>query len=121
MYQGKLTYATGKHAVKAKFWSNFVTQSASEPAQYFAVRVAGVRATGVDYGTNALAGMDLGLVGYGYNGWGLGTSWPLLGWPRPYQRNHWLQRQRVLPRAITSSPATPTRSSSSATATARAS
>jgi len=76
MYQGKLTYATGKGAVKAKFWSNFVTQ-AEQPI----LHGSGVRATGVDYGTN-LSYHGLGLVGYGYNGWGLGTTgllWDGLG------------------------------------------
>ena len=67
-YQGKLTYAVGKHAVKAKFWSNFVTER--EEPQFGG---GGVRATGVDYGTN-LSWHGLGLVGYGYNGWGLGQA-----------------------------------------------
>jgi len=79
MYQGKLTYATGKGAVKAKFWTNFVTQA--EQSQYSGTGSYSARATGVDYGFNA-SWHGLGLVGYAYNGWGLGTTgllWDGLG------------------------------------------
>ena len=69
-YQGKLTYAMGKGAVKAKFWSNFVTER--EEPQYASIG-HGVRATGVDYGFSG-SWHGLGLVGYGYNGWGLGQA-----------------------------------------------
>lgn len=69
-YQGKLTYAMGKHAVKAKFWSNFVTER-EEPQ--FKSEGSGARATGVDYGFSG-SWHGLGLVGYGYNGWGLGQA-----------------------------------------------
>ena len=69
-YQGKLTYAVGKGPVKAKFWSNFVTER-EEPQ--FKTDGSGVRATGVDYGFSA-SWHGLGLVGYGYNGWGLGQA-----------------------------------------------
>ena len=70
MLQGKLTYAMGKGPVKAKFWSNFVTER-EEPQ--FASEGPGVRATGVDYGFSA-SWHGVGLVGYGYNGWGLGQA-----------------------------------------------
>jgi len=67
-YQGKLTYALGKGPVKAKFWSNFTTER-EEPK----LGSGGLRATGVDYGT-ALSWHGVGLVAYGYNGWGLGQA-----------------------------------------------
>jgi predicted porin len=68
MFQGKLTYAMGKRSVKAKIWSNFVTQR-MEPL----TGGDGVRATGVDYGARADF-HGLSFVGYGYNGWGLGLA-----------------------------------------------
>ena len=76
----------------------------------------GVRATGVDYGFSVSLAWCW-LVGYGYNGWGLGHAGLL--WDGIGDQLCGI-RPPVLPRAITSSPATPTRSSSSATAMARA-
>jgi hypothetical protein len=75
MFQGKVTYAYGKGPVKAKFWSNFITEA--EQANLGGVgnlpQGQSVRATGVDYGTK-LSWHGLDLVAYGYNGWGLGTT-----------------------------------------------
>jgi len=91
MFQGKLTYTTGnKYKVKAKFWTNFMTQSEQANNGGFTVNIdestspktlaqgASVRATGVDYGTS-LGYHGIGLVAYGYNGWGLGTTGLLFG------------------------------------------
>jgi hypothetical protein len=80
MIQGKLGYSTGKYKVKAKFWSNFVTQSEEANLGGAANLKTGqsVRATGVDYGTK-LTFHGLDLVAYGYNGWGLGTTGLLFG------------------------------------------
>jgi predicted porin len=74
MYQGKLTYATGKGKVKAKFWSNFVTQKQTAITPTGGLSAGdGIRTTGVDYGVRADY-HGLSLVGYGYNGWGLGLA-----------------------------------------------
>jgi len=89
MIQGKVTYTaplTG--ATKFKLWTNFLTQS--EQANNFGssannesegpVLTAGnsVRAWGVDYGFKG-SWHGVGLVGYGYNGSGLGIAGLLLG------------------------------------------
>jgi predicted porin len=85
MFQGKLSYTAGHKGVKAKFWSNFVTQSEQANLGGFTVngtKVLGtgqsVRATGVDYGTS-LTFHGANLTAYGYNGWGLGTTGLLFG------------------------------------------
>jgi len=78
-FQGKLTYTySGKGPVKFKVWSNFVTEKEEAPlgstlANNGIVQGNGVRATGVDYGFNA-GWHGLSLVGYAYNGWGLGLG-----------------------------------------------
>jgi predicted porin len=79
MFQGKLAYSTGKYRVKAKVWSNFVTQS-QQASVAIGTLAAGdsIRTWGVDYGTS-LTFHGLNLVGYGYNGWGLGTTALLFG------------------------------------------
>jgi hypothetical protein len=80
MFQAKVTYSTGKYKVKAKFWSNFMTQS-EEAGIFGADNLApgnSVRAWGVDYGTK-LTFHGLDLVGYGYNGSGLGALGLLYG------------------------------------------
>jgi hypothetical protein len=81
MFQGKVTYATGHGSVKAKFWSNFMTQNEENVLGGSEGTLApgnGVRAWGVDYGTK-LSWHGLDLVGYGYNGQGLGMLGLLYG------------------------------------------
>jgi hypothetical protein len=86
MFQGKVTYkAPFKGSAKINFWTNFLTQSeqANNGGTSFGegpVLSAGnsVRAWGVDYGAK-LGWHGLGLVGYGYNGSGLGIAGLLLG------------------------------------------
>jgi len=75
MIQGKVTYSVGSHGVKAKFWSNFMTEGEQAGLGGSGTLAQGntIRAWGVDYGT-ALAFHGLGLVGYGYNGSGLGQA-----------------------------------------------
>jgi predicted porin len=74
MYQGKVSYAMGKGKVKAKFWSNFVTQKQTAISPTGGLTPGdGVRSTGVDYGFRA-DWHGVSLVGYGYNGWGLGLA-----------------------------------------------
>jgi len=74
MYQGKLTYAMGKGAVKGKLWSNFVTQKQTAITATGGLTPGnGIRTTGVDYGFRA-DWHGVSLVGYGYNGWGLGLA-----------------------------------------------
>jgi predicted porin len=79
MIQGKLAYSTGHYKVKAKFWANGMTQS-EQASVAIGTLAAGdsIRAWGVDYGTS-LTFHGLNLVGYGYNGRGLGTTALLFG------------------------------------------
>jgi predicted porin len=93
-YQIKATYAAPKIAgIKAKFWTNYLTQSMEADQSDINAECRGslspncapgdsrllipvgqsVRANGVDYGVNAsFHGFDF--VGYGYNGSGIGTE-----------------------------------------------
>jgi predicted porin len=85
MFQAKLTYtAPTHHGVKAKFWGNMMTQELEANNQGF-INLGpqqSIRATGVDYGAKLnLKGLEL--VGYGYNGWGLGTTGLLLAGVAP--------------------------------------
>ena len=78
-FQAKLTYTAPTHGpVKAKFWSNMVTEAEEAPLGATVANngiAAGdnLRVWGVDYGTK-LDFHGLSLVGYGYNGWGLGLG-----------------------------------------------
>jgi hypothetical protein len=74
-FQGKLTYTSpDTHPVKVKLWSNVVTQSLQSNAATQALPVGtGTQGTGFDYGGKLNAG-GAEFVGYGYNGWGLGTT-----------------------------------------------
>ena len=75
MYQGKLTYAVGKGAVKAKFWSNFVTETRGTASHCAGGLTPGERSRHRRRLRHQRStGMVLGLVGYGYNGWGLGQA-----------------------------------------------
>jgi predicted porin len=79
MIQGKLAYSAGHRGVKAKFWGNAVTQSEEASVAIGTLKTGdSIRAIGVDYGTS-LTFHGLNLVGYGYNGWGLGTTALLFG------------------------------------------
>jgi hypothetical protein len=80
MFQGKLSYSYNKYKVKAKFWSNFITQSeeANTGGSINLAQGSSVRATGVDYGT-VLSYHGASILGYGYNGWGLGALGLLYG------------------------------------------
>ncbi len=79
--QGKVTYTVPtKGSVKAKFWTNFITQSmeannsdhAADPS--LAIPVGhNVRAAGIDYGAKLSIG-PAEFVAYGYNGSGIGTE-----------------------------------------------
>jgi hypothetical protein len=75
MIQGKVNYSVGSHGVKAKFWTNFMTEGEQANLGGAGTLAYGntLRAWGVDYGT-ALAFHGFGLVGYGYNGSGLGQA-----------------------------------------------
>ncbi|HYU45273.1 MAG TPA: porin [Terriglobales bacterium] len=75
MFQAKLTFTAPTHGpVKAKFWGNMMTQQETTPTGAFQFGANdGPRAWGVDYGAK-LDFHGLSLVGYGYNGWGLGTT-----------------------------------------------
>jgi hypothetical protein len=74
-FQGKLTYTSSdKHPVKAKLWTNVVTQSLQSDALSQPLPVGnGTQGTGLDYGGQVTAG-GASLVAYGYYGWGLGTT-----------------------------------------------
>lgn len=74
-FQAKLTYtSTDKHPVRVKLWTNMVTQSLQSDAASQSLAVGtGAQGTGVDYGGKLTAG-GAEFVGYGYNGWGLGTT-----------------------------------------------
>jgi hypothetical protein len=80
--QFKATYAAPKIAgVKANFWTNYFTQSMEADAAdhtnspiYLKIPVGdSVRANAVDYGMK-LSYHGAEFVGYGYNGWGVGTE-----------------------------------------------
>ncbi len=73
--QAKLTYKIpDTYPVKVKLWTNVVTQSLQSDAANQALPVGnGAQGTGLDYGGKVTwRGADL--VGYGYYGWGLGTT-----------------------------------------------
>ena len=80
-FQTKLTYTVPtKGSVKAKLWTNFITQSMeANPGDLandsFLNIAAGnnVRAWGIDYGTKISIGAA-DFVAYGYNGSGIGTE-----------------------------------------------
>ena len=80
-FQGKLTYTVPtKGMVKAKLWTNFLTQSLEANAgdlandSYLNIAVGkNVRAWGIDYGTKISVGAA-DFVVYGYNGSGIGTE-----------------------------------------------
>jgi len=82
--QGKLTYtAKPHHGVGVKLWGNFITQKETANATIVEPTTTlhigdGIRATGGDYGFSATF-HGLNIVGYAYNGWGLGTTELLLG------------------------------------------
>ena len=74
MIQAKLAYTVPTHGrIKAKVWSNMMTQDEKDPFSS-----ASLRAWGVDYGAK-IDFHGLSLVGYGYNGWGLGQTALLFG------------------------------------------
>ncbi len=74
MIQAKLAYTVPTHGkIKAKVWSNMMTQDEEVAGTNFSLR-----AWGVDYGAK-LDFKGLSLVGYGYNGWGLGQTALLFG------------------------------------------
>jgi hypothetical protein len=57
-----------------KLWTNVVTQSLQSNAATQALPLGtGTQGTGLDYGGKLTAG-GAEFVGYGYNGWGLGTT-----------------------------------------------
>jgi hypothetical protein len=73
-FQAKLAYTVPTHGrVKAKVWSNMMTQSETDATGAFFSQNDGPRVWGVDYGAK-IDFHGLSLVGYGYNGWGLGTT-----------------------------------------------
>jgi len=84
-FQGKVTYKTpGKGKTKVNFWANFITQSLEQNFGAAAVAAApdlkpgqSIRASGVDYGLKLGYG-GLSIVGYGYNGTGIGIAGTLL-------------------------------------------
>jgi predicted porin len=80
MIQGKLTYTMKPtHGVTLKAWGNFVTQKLTSTIGTGTIAPGdGLRATGVDYGFN-LGYHGLTIVGYGYNGWGIGTTALMFG------------------------------------------
>jgi predicted porin len=83
-FQGKVTYtAPLKGSTKVKVWTNFITQSeeANLGSTVFNNGLAAgnsIRMWGVDYGAK-IGWHGLGLVGYGYNGSGLGALGLLYG------------------------------------------
>jgi len=80
-FQTKLTYTVPtKGSVKAKLWTNFLTQSMEANASDLVADTNltipvgnSVRAWGIDYGAKLSAGA-VDFVAYGYNGSGIGTE-----------------------------------------------
>jgi predicted porin len=80
-FQTKVTYTIANHGItKVNLWTNYLTQSmeasvanvASDPLLKIAAGQH-VRANGIDYG-GKIAFKAANFVGYGYNGWGIGTE-----------------------------------------------